>query len=30
MVMNKGQIVWQGSPKELLADNDIQHRYLGV
>jgi branched-chain amino acid transport system ATP-binding protein len=30
LVMNKGQIVWKGSPKELLADADIQHRYLGV
>nr|WP_245251918.1 ABC transporter ATP-binding protein [Paenibacillus sediminis] len=30
LVMNKGQIVWQGSPQELLANEEIQHRYLGV
>ncbi|MEX2462590.1 MAG: ABC transporter ATP-binding protein [Paenibacillaceae bacterium] len=30
LVMNKGQIVWQGKPKELLMDNEIQHQYLGV
>lgn len=30
LVMNKGQIVWRGNPKELLADNEVQHRYLGV
>ncbi len=30
LVMSKGQIVWQGSPQELLQNEDIQHRYLGV
>jgi branched-chain amino acid transport system ATP-binding protein len=30
LVMSKGQIVWQGSPQELLQDEEIQHRYLGV
>ncbi|WP_035295322.1 ABC transporter ATP-binding protein [Brevibacillus thermoruber] len=30
LVMNKGQVVWQGSPQELLANQDIQHQYLGV
>jgi branched-chain amino acid transport system ATP-binding protein len=30
LVMNKGQIVWQGIPKELLANEGIQHQYLGV
>ena len=28
--MNKGTIVWQGTPDELLANEDIQHKYLGV
>ncbi|GED31211.1 ABC transporter ATP-binding protein [Brevibacillus centrosporus] len=30
LVMSKGQIVWQGSPTELLANEEIQHQYLGV
>lgn len=30
LVMNKGQIVWKGTPEELLANEDIQHQYLGV
>jgi branched-chain amino acid transport system ATP-binding protein len=30
LVMNKGQIVWQGSPQALLANKEIQHQYLGV
>lgn len=30
LVMNKGQIVWQGSPRELLANEEVQHQYLGV
>ncbi len=30
LVMNKGQIVWQGRPDELLANEEIQHKYLGV
>lgn len=30
LVMNKGQIVWKGKPKDLLMENEIQHQYLGV
>lgn len=30
LVMNKGQIVWKGKPKELLMEDEIQHQYLGV
>ena len=30
LVMNKGRIVWQGKPDELLADEALQHKYLGV
>lgn len=30
LVMNKGQIVWQGKPKELLMNEEVQHKYLGV
>lgn len=30
LVMNKGQIVWQGRPDELLSDKVIQQKYLGV
>ena len=30
LVMNKGQIVWQGSPEELLKNEDVQRDYLGV
>lgn len=30
LVMNKGQIVWQGEPETLLADETLQHKYLGV
>ncbi len=30
LVMNKGQIVWQGEPEELLSDESVQHKYLGV
>ncbi|HEY3066720.1 MAG TPA: ABC transporter ATP-binding protein [Methylomirabilota bacterium] len=29
-VMNKGQIVYHGSPAELDANEDVKHRYLGV
>jgi branched-chain amino acid transport system ATP-binding protein len=29
-VMNKGQIVWEGTPAELEADEDVKRRYLGV
>lgn len=30
LVMNKGRIVWQGSPESLLSDRPVQQRYLGV
>ncbi|MED4602301.1 ABC transporter ATP-binding protein [Paenibacillus validus] len=30
LVMSKGQIVWQGTPEELLINEEIQHQYLGV
>jgi len=29
-IMNKGRIVWQGRPDELLDDKPAQHEYLGV
>jgi len=29
-IIEKGQVVWQGSSPELAADEDLQHRYLGV
>ncbi|WP_417782349.1 ABC transporter ATP-binding protein [Terasakiella pusilla] len=29
-VMEKGQIVWTGTSEDLLANEDMQHRYLGV
>jgi len=29
-VIEKGQVVWSGSSPELLANQDVQHRYLGV
>ncbi len=29
-VMNKGTIVWQGTPRELAAQPDVEARYLGV
>jgi branched-chain amino acid transport system ATP-binding protein len=29
-VMNKGQIVWEGTPAALQADEDVKRRYLGV
>ncbi len=29
-VMNKGQIVYQGTPAELEADEEVKRRYLGV
>ncbi|GAC1456247.1 MAG: ABC transporter ATP-binding protein [Candidatus Limnocylindrales bacterium] len=29
-VMNKGQVVWQGTPLELAAQPDVEARYLGV
>ena len=30
LIMNKGTIVWKGTPDELLANEEIQHKYLGV
>ena len=30
LIMNKGTIVWQGTPDELMANEEIQHKYLGV
>ena len=29
-VMSKGQIVWEGTPAGLEADEDVKRRYLGV
>lgn len=29
-VVSKGQVVWQGSPAEIRADEAAQHRWLGV
>jgi branched-chain amino acid transport system ATP-binding protein len=29
-IVEKGQVVWVGSSDELRANEDIQHRYLGV
>jgi len=29
-VMNKGQIVWEGTPAGLEADEEIKRRFLGV
>ncbi len=29
-IIEKGQVVWQGSSSELTAAEDLQHRYLGV
>jgi branched-chain amino acid transport system ATP-binding protein len=29
-VIEKGQVVWSGSSQDLLANEDMQHRYLGV
>lgn len=30
LIMNKGTIVWKGTPEELLENDEIQHKYLGV
>jgi branched-chain amino acid transport system ATP-binding protein len=30
VIMEKGRVVWQGTSPELAAQQDIQHRYLGV
>jgi branched-chain amino acid transport system ATP-binding protein len=29
-VLEKGRVVWSGSSRELAADTNVQHRYLGV
>jgi branched-chain amino acid transport system ATP-binding protein len=29
-VLEKGRVVWSGSSPELAANEDVQHRYLGV
>lgn len=29
-VIEKGQVMWSGTSPELLANKDVQHRYLGV
>jgi branched-chain amino acid transport system ATP-binding protein len=29
-VVSKGQVVWTGSPADIRADEDVQHRWLGV
>ncbi len=30
LIMNKGTIVWKGTPDQLMGNNEIQHKYLGV
>jgi len=29
-IVERGQVVWQGTSDELRADESIQHRFLGV
>jgi branched-chain amino acid transport system ATP-binding protein len=29
-IVEKGRVVWTGTSRELAADSDLQHRYLGV
>ena len=29
-IMEKGEIVWSGDSPALIADKEIQHRYLGI
>jgi branched-chain amino acid transport system ATP-binding protein len=29
-MLEKGRVVWTGSSPELEANEDVQHRYLGV
>ncbi|MEC9243265.1 MAG: ABC transporter ATP-binding protein [Pseudomonadota bacterium] len=29
-IVEKGRVVWQGSPQELAANEDLAHRYLGI
>lgn len=30
LIMNKGTLVWQGTPQELLKNEKVKHQYLGV
>ncbi|BDG46939.1 ABC transporter ATP-binding protein [Parageobacillus sp. KH3-4] len=30
LIMNKGKIVWHGTPDQLMANEEMQHKYLGV
>ncbi len=30
LIMNKGTIVWEGTPEQLQHNEEIQHQYLGV
>lgn len=30
LIMNKGRIVWSGTPEELLQNEQIKQQYLGV
>ncbi|WP_136649224.1 ABC transporter ATP-binding protein [Paracoccus aeridis] len=30
VIVSKGQIVWSGTPDEIRADKELQHRWLGV
>jgi branched-chain amino acid transport system ATP-binding protein len=30
LIMNKGKIVWHGTPDRLMTNEEIQHKYLGV
>ncbi len=29
-MLEKGRVIWTGSSAELAANEDVQHRYLGV
>ena len=29
-MLEKGRVVWTGTSPELAANEDVQHRYLGV
>jgi branched-chain amino acid transport system ATP-binding protein len=29
-MLEKGRVVWTGSSADLAANEDVQHRYLGV
>lgn len=30
LIMNKGKIVWEGTPQELMDNKNVQRQYLGV